>query len=645
MKKNDDMVNFNQPQMLNIVEIFNNVEYVVPIYQRNYAWEKDQIEQLIQDILDVPNEVNSYYLGCLIVNKLDGTRYEVIDGQQRLTTLYLTMFCLSRNFSHLGEISLSHIQKGALSFEAREKSNDTLQKIQNKQDESTWTSDELKSGYSLVFNYLKQKINNASDFAFFSHQLEKVKIARVQVPKEIDLNHYFEIMNTRGEQLTPDEIVKARILGIIERSSSDEKIVKASAKIWDACAMMDSYVQMNFDTITRKKLFGETWMDFNCTSFDGAVALCNLEEEKNTKKKNDNSDDYEKKDIELLDFLETEAVLEEKHKAGETDKEEQERFESVISFSNFLLHVNALALKDSDNNLDDKFFLENLKHNWCDAESAKKFIYCMLKCRYLLDKYVIKREFYKDYRDDGRWMLQGIKAYKDEKKNTLKPQYFGTYNTSDYNENEDKIKFDSEKTKRIRMLEACLRITYTSPKMMHWITDILRLLSENESADLIELLENYCRKKVAESDYVNKTGFQIERIVFTYLDYLLWRKGFSLENEKIIGKMDSYQYKYRNSIEHFSPQHPSERKAWEDEDLNSFGNLALVTVAGNTLFSNNEPIGKVKKNESIIKQSLKLIIMAEMTKKNKGEWTQDMAKEHKETMLNILQEDLNLISK
>jgi uncharacterized protein with ParB-like and HNH nuclease domain len=643
MKKNDDMVNFNQPQMLNIVEIFNNVEYVVPIYQRNYAWEKDQIEQLIQDILDVPNEVNSYYLGCLIVNKLDGTRYEVIDGQQRLTTLYLTMFCLSRDFSHLGEISLSHIQKGALSFEAREKSNDTLQKIQNKQDESIWVSDELKSGYSLVFNYLKQKINKSSDFAFFSHQLEKVKIARVQVPKEIDLNHYFEIMNTRGEQLTPDEIAKARILGMIRPSG--EKVVKAAAKIWEACAIMDSYVQMNFDTNSRKRLFGETWMDLKCNSFDEAISLCNLEEEKKTKKKNDDTDDCEQKDVELLAFLETKAVLEEKRVTKEADKEEQERFESVISFSNFLLHVNALTLKDSDNNLDDKFFLENLKHNWSDAESAKNFIYCMLKCRYLLDKYIIKREFYKDYRNEGRWMLQGIKAYKDEKKNTLKPQYFGTYNTSDYSENEDKTKFDTEKTKRIRTLEACLRITYTSPKMMHWITNVLRLLYENETADLIRLLEDYCRKKVDESDYANKTGFQIERIVFTYLDYLLWRSGFSLGNEKIIGKMDFYQYQYRNSIEHFSPQHPSERKAWEDADLNSFGNLALVTVSGNSLFSNNEPIGKVKKNESIIKQSLKLTIMAEMTKKNNGEWTQDMAKEHREAMLNVLQEDLNLMSK
>lgn len=78
-----------QPDELNVDNVFENVNYVIPIYQRNYAWRKDEIEQLLMDIDDL-DETNSskYYLGSLVVNQVQPRVYEVIDGQQRLTTLF-----------------------------------------------------------------------------------------------------------------------------------------------------------------------------------------------------------------------------------------------------------------------------------------------------------------------------------------------------------------------------------------------------------------------------------------------------------------------------------------------------------------------------------------------------------------------------
>ena len=74
--------------------------YVVPMYQRNYAWGEGEITQLIQDVLDemlkqttTAGRVNPYYIGTLVVfhkkSDSDHPLYEVIDGQQRLTTLFL----------------------------------------------------------------------------------------------------------------------------------------------------------------------------------------------------------------------------------------------------------------------------------------------------------------------------------------------------------------------------------------------------------------------------------------------------------------------------------------------------------------------------------------------------------------------------
>ena len=74
---------------IGVLGIFQSDKYVIPRYQRAYAWEREQIEQLIDDILDFKQ--NNYYIGSLIVAKVEGLEntYEVVDGQQRLTTLYL----------------------------------------------------------------------------------------------------------------------------------------------------------------------------------------------------------------------------------------------------------------------------------------------------------------------------------------------------------------------------------------------------------------------------------------------------------------------------------------------------------------------------------------------------------------------------
>lgn len=73
-----------------IREIFND-KYIIPLYQRNYAWGQEHIEQLIQDIYEAhtKNPNGNYYIGSLVVLRRHNGDFEVIDGQQRLTTLSL----------------------------------------------------------------------------------------------------------------------------------------------------------------------------------------------------------------------------------------------------------------------------------------------------------------------------------------------------------------------------------------------------------------------------------------------------------------------------------------------------------------------------------------------------------------------------
>ena len=398
-----DLKKIDEIEVIEVSSVFaNSINYIVPIYQRNYAWTDTQIEQLMEDIYSsIDGTSNTYFLGNLIVNQRDKNVYEVIDGQQRLTTLFLLEKYLSIKFS-----------REALRFEAREKSNRTLSYISdnisylseydsNKELAEDLLSDEILRGFYIVRNYFK---NNNIDKDNFREKLGKVSLVRVQVPQKIDLNRYFEIMNTRGEQLELHEIAKAKLLGTLE-SDRDKNV---AALIWEKCSDMNSYVQMNFNIELRKKLFTEDWSNL-CDSINDFESIASLIKGKDELDRENSSEDKDTKDYTLFEILKndkTTSVL------STQSEDENERFESIVSFPNFLLQVNAVIRKTGEDiSLDDKSFLVNISWAWEKSEEAKSFLFHLLKCRVLFDKHVLKREFVSEYKETGKWSLRRLKKY------------------------------------------------------------------------------------------------------------------------------------------------------------------------------------------------------------------------------------------
>lgn len=599
-----------QPDELNVVNVFENGDYVIPIYQRNYAWRKKEIEQLLTDIDDL-DESNSgkYYLGSLVVNQVQPRVYEVIDGQQRLTTLFL----LLRYLDH------PSVERNPLKFEAREKSNITISDIKTVMDSKNASlySEELVEGYEIIKKYFQSKNTGDNYIKRFRDKITTVTIVRTQVPQNIDLNHYFEIMNTRGEQLELHEIVKAKILGAIKSenrfSEEDKKDKLIASTIWDACAQMDNYLQMAFPLKIREKIFSENWDMMKMTDFSDLRDIFNEEE---------NSDETK---FTLKSILQAPdpTVSNQSYER----EEENERFESIINFPNFLLQVNEameMTETDHDSGLDDKRFLDLLKDRWTTKEKALEFIYALLKYRYLFDRYIIKREYIGEYKVEGKWSLQKLVMYEDKK--GRKPSYKSTLDLTDQEEGKD--------NQQLRLLESCLRVTYTSPKTMHWIARVLTSVNKEQDGNLlITSLEKYCCQKIESSDYRNRRGFSIDRIVFTYLDYLLAKDRVS--------EFSTFQFQFRNSIEHFFPQHPiNGDNSVTVENRDMFGNLALITVSANSKFSNRFPIEKVEHFPSVIEQSPKSKVMSDLVKKYDRKWDNDCVKEHHESMLSLLEKEI-----
>lgn len=96
----------NEIEVLSIRKLLSSgSKYIIPIYQRNYAWGADEIGQLIQDVVDyasVDHKGKDYYIGTLVVSKgKDDEAFETIDGQQRLTTLSILATAIRKNYPHI----------------------------------------------------------------------------------------------------------------------------------------------------------------------------------------------------------------------------------------------------------------------------------------------------------------------------------------------------------------------------------------------------------------------------------------------------------------------------------------------------------------------------------------------------------------
>ena len=594
MSKTDDL-------KFSVEKIFES-KYLIPIYQRNYAWGEKEIVALLDDISSNDNE---YFIGSLVVREKDGV-FEVIDGQQRLTTLYLTLRYLK------------HDIKDKLKFEARQKSNETLEKICDDDKLANLPSSEIVNGFKIIENYFSKNKKDES----FKSKILKAQILRVPVPNDADLNHFFEIMNTRGEQLEAHQIVKAKILEVLE-----EKARKIAALVWDACADMDRYVQMSFKKKLREQIFGNEW-DKICN--ENELFEIPIEEDS---------------DVEgrlLSEILDNKNLTSEK---TTQDEGENERFSSIINFPNFLLQVNAVMSNNTSSTnelLYDKKLIDNLEKYFDNSENAKNFIYNLLKFRFLFDKFIIKTDE-NDKNDGEKWSLKMLKKYRNNNKDT-----FGYVDTFDNN-------------KLVVTLQSCLRITYTSPRAMEWIFTLLKRLNENTTANMQEILETYAREKVKNALEKSTSYPMCERIVLAYLDYILYREcivstrnsepkqklqnAFEAVGDVNLKNLKEWEFKFRDSIEHFYPQNPSSDsiERMDDTILNSFGNLALVTTSGNSKFSNLAPSAKQTTYPNIITQSLKLILMSECIKNGTLDEYKEAIVKHGQEMLSILRYDVEYV--
>jgi uncharacterized protein with ParB-like and HNH nuclease domain len=201
-----------------------NKKYVIPAYQRPYSWSADNAEQLISDIYQsYISEDKEYFIGSMIcINKGDNV-YEVVDGQQRLTTLSLILSQLKSLIDYQG--IKDDLQKRILPIDVyseetdeprlmvRSKESDLYryyilqEKTEYKPEKPTYTESLFIENQKIIGDYLKAKTEqDLKDFA--RYVLQNVFVVFVQTDDLSSSFRLFNVLNNRGMSLSNADLLK-----------------------------------------------------------------------------------------------------------------------------------------------------------------------------------------------------------------------------------------------------------------------------------------------------------------------------------------------------------------------------------------------------------------------------------------------------
>ncbi|EGS0795788.1 DUF1524 domain-containing protein, partial [Campylobacter coli] len=383
-------------------------------------------------------------------------------------------------------------------------------------------------------------------------------------------------------------------------------------------------------------------------------------------------------------------------------EEKQEKFKSIVDFPTFLLHVYKICNKQ-DITIDKNKLLEIIKIE--DGGKAKAFIENLLKYRILFDYFIVKGKDDKENSYKIRRLDKESKKFSKDfddlamVQNYLRVARIGLYNN--YHHwltpflkfiNNDKLKISYKRVNNEDKPEE-LQIKIGDYNITTNFQNFLNTLNPGE--ELIEFLENLdtaLAKEQASTEEIKKDLLDISNAIldqlkiendqidteniffiedensiseldrgtatphywFYRLEYYLWKyskdekilKEMQLDEKKFIDITNNFYFRNLNSIEHVQAQSKANEKDWDGENIDNFGNLALISSSFNSSLSNQDTQDKyldlqkyINKDNNVI--SLKLWLIYALSEKNQLNWTFNKAQKHRKQMLEILKKSFN----
>lgn len=562
--------------------------FSIPLYQRLFSWGEEQVKGLLYDLKnhfdpDLDNGT-PYYLGMLSCIK-SGNHYDLIDGQQRFTVMILLAIVL-RNYYEKWNGFLDGGKR--LRFMSRTKDNEYLTAVINRQVEILDPNRKMEDGKKIIFDFMVSQFSSddmresfaKSAYTRMSFFFSELPLSYASNPAS--LNKYFEAMNAGGKGLEQHEILKVKLMW------GEENKVHLT-QIWNAvCDLNRPVIKRNEKDLEegyRSKYMQAIELCRN-HRFNEAFELC--ESSYDTEDNNEIGDIEAKQQDFRQSFIET----------GER---------SFITFPEFLMMVIDIYLNLSGSY---SFYRKELLKIYESHPIPDKqdFYNQLLFYRLLLDYYIVYKE--------------------------------GDENTNKY----DIVFKEGASAEALKQYQSMLYVSQ-SP-FYNWLKPVLERLHNETVRDTDELLlwikeiDNSLHplpRDVNEMTYDNG----IDRYWFWRLDYYLWERKedyFKTEEEKQI--VEEYVFRANRSIEHLHPQHQENNDIWSDDDIHSFGNLAMISQSFNSQQSDDPVTVKFARikdqahNHTL--QSIKMYLMYLDAEKSPLGWKVDIKNKHQDKMYDLL---------
>jgi len=639
------------------------IRLIIPSYQRPYVWPAEDITQLFDDIVAACQAgERHYYIGTIITADSsqpyqDGsTCQELIDGQQRITTLMLLSLAMTKA---LPETSLAQFvtlnDHPRLIFRIREQvqaylgAQAGLSGYRDPEDVEMGIDDylrhlhrALKASHDAVRKFKDRHgetgLAEVADFLF-----SRVKWVNNTMPAGVNLNRLFAKINTSGVQLEQSDILKSQLLRRLGKNKARYEAM------WQACENMSNYFERNvrklFPQADWQNLAYEDLARFDPARFpqddkdgdgDAWVSLADLV-----------------KDPSLADAVPQRTGVPGIRKDGESKPEDDSQDEKIfcrpiIGFALLLMHAYRVYLARQDRPADIPVRLNVARFGECfdtfvahaDETDVRSFIECLWEVRYQFDTWVVKW-IVRDGEEEAQLRLSTVSRATETNGGKRLTRNF--LETNDLSQLQAVRNFTGERSAQ------------------YWLTPLLGALAEtrpHDAASVLALLEGIdnqmslasCTQKEASFSLLtgaeppcetfssvrnmlansNKgTGF--EHYWFQKLEYILWKNRHALGLEP--HKWERFRITSKNSVEHVHPQNHEYREEIGDF-LDSFGNLVLLSPGENSSYSNQDPQKKrVDFHKKPTYDALKLACMFRTV--GQGSWI-DGIKLHQEEMIGLI---------
>jgi uncharacterized protein with ParB-like and HNH nuclease domain len=654
-----------QTELLSVASVVaQGISLSIPSYQRPYVWSQDDASKLWDDISNACKAKEAkYFIGTTLSAQSDNSEslsYELIDGQQRTTTLLLITlaFRAAKVVCPLAEVSVIG-KKARLTFEIRTSVQNLIGSAAGldvtKPGLDAIDSDEYLRHIDANLKFFIQKVealkeneeNGATELAEYIY--ERVHWVNNIVPQDLDLNRLFASMNTTGIQLEPVDLLKAKLFKKIKTEKP------LYSQIWQACEHMENYFERNlrqlFPNADWNSVEYETLSQFSKKTFTVAVTS-ELEDKANVTPAKS-----------LLDLFEEDTPLDTSGtKQPQKDEEDSDAdpeaviedaavyCRSIISFELLLIHtlrIFCAGRKLPD--LEPRIKAGNLMACFeiltaRQEDEIKAFVELLWQVRYQFDTWVVKWVEHID-RNDPQLRLTNISRSKSSDK------YYINRSIRDVGllaQLQSVLNFTGDRSAQY-WLTALLAKLVTNPeqngdKVVLLLEQIDNQLSLSEETQKIASFKIAQGRSVKLDIWANKEeylrsakGTSFEHYWFQKLEYVLWKayKDAATGGDKV----KRYRITSKNSIEHVHPQHEEFQKILEGESdtLNAFGNLVLLSPGENSSYG-NQTVGKKMddfKNKPGI-DSMKLWQIYLAYEKGERVWGKTQVEKHQQEVLELL---------